>query len=342
MKGVVILGEGELELRDYPDPEPGPDEIVISVKASGMCGTDLHMLNGARREGDAQIIAGHEPTGIVTAVGDAVLLQEAALGDRVMIHHYDGCRVCHYCRTGWTQMCPNGRTVYGVFDGHGAHAQYMKVPAHTAIRMPDALSFKAAAAISCGAGTAWGGVKRSGITGDDTVAIFGQGPVGLAATIFAKSFGARVIALDVMDERLEMARGFGADHTLNPKRCDPAEAIRALTVRGEGAQKSIECSSNPDARRQSIECLKRHGTACLVGVYGEITFDVSHVIQMQKTVLGSVTFSKNMMDDCAQYVVQRGIDLDALFTHEFRLDQAEEAYALFRQQKIGKGVFLFD
>ncbi|APZ55245.1 zinc-dependent alcohol dehydrogenase family protein [Salipiger abyssi] len=343
MKGVVILGQGELEIREFPDPEPGPDEIVITMKASGMCGTDLHHLREpCRRTEDKIFIEGHEPCGVVSAVGEAVHPQEASVGDRVMIHHYDGCRVCQYCRSGWTQLCPNAKVIYGGPNGHGAHAQFMKVPAHTAIQMPDGLSFKAGAAISCGAGTAYGAVKRVDLCGDDTVAIFGQGPVGLAATILAKEFGARVIALDIGEERLQMAKNFGADFTVNPLKEDPVEAIRALTIRGEGATKSLECSSNPDARRQAIQCVKRWGTACMVGAYGDISFSTQEIIQLQKTVLGSLTFSKNMMDDCAQWVVQRGIDLEKLFTHEFRLDQAHEAYELFDQQKIGKGVFVFD
>ena len=343
MQGVVFLGQGEMEIRDFPDPVPGPDEIVVAIKASGMCGTDLHHLHEpACRAPACQFIEGHEPCGVVAAVGDAVRPTEVAVGDRVMIHHYDGCRVCEYCRTGWTQLCPNAKVIFGGPSGHGSHAQFMRVPAHTAIAMPDALSFKAGAAIACGAGTAWGAIERTGIGARDTVAIFGQGPVGLAATLLAKSFGARVIALDIGEERLEMARGFGADHLLNPLAEDPVAAIRALTEGGQGASVSLECSSNPAARLQSVECLRRRGRACLVGAYGDIAFPVEHLIQLQKTVLGAVTFSKTMMADCAAYVVERGIDLDRLFTHDFTLDQAHEAYALFDQRKIGKGVFVFD
>ena len=341
MKGLVLLGEGDLELMDFPDPVPGPDEVVIRMKASGMCGTDLHHLNGPRRAPDNMIIEGHEPCGVVAEVGSAVRPTDATVGDRVMVHHYDGCRTCRYCRSGWTQLCATHKVIYGGFHDHGGHAHFMKVPAHTLIKMPDRLSFKAGAAIACGTGTAYGAIKRIDLAGDETVAIFGQGPVGLSATLLAKSFGAQVIALDIGAERLAMARDFGADYTINPADEDPVAAIQALTG-GEGAQKSIECSANPDARRQSIECLRRYGTACMVGAYGDIAFGVNQIIQLQKTVVGSVTFSKNQMEDLARYVVERGIDLDRLFTHEFRLDQAQEAYDLFKERKIGKGVFVFD
>jgi 2-desacetyl-2-hydroxyethyl bacteriochlorophyllide A dehydrogenase len=341
MKAVVFLGERKLEIRDYPDPRPGPDDVIVEMKASGMCGTDLHHYRGPKRREDQLVIEGHEPCGVVVETGKAVRRLEARPGDRVMVHHYDGCRVCHYCRTGWTQMCPSEfKVIYGG-DAHGGHARYMKVPAHTLVKMPGPLSFKAAAAVSCGTGTAYGAIKRIALAGDDTVAIFGQGPVGLSCTMFAKAAGARVIALDVAEERLEMARQFGADVVINPLQDEPVKAIRDITRRGEGADKSIECSANPVARRQSIEALRRWGTACMVGAYGSIEFDVAEVIQRQKTVLGSITFNKNLQDDCAQYVVERGLDLDRLFTHDFTLDQADEAYRLFDTQKIGKGVFLF-
>jgi len=343
MKACVFLGERQLEIRDYPDPTSGPDEVVVAIKASGMCGTDLHHYRGPKRREDQIVIEGHEPCGVVAAVGSAVRQREAKVGDRVMVHHYDGCRTCHYCRSGWTQMCASEvKVTFGGLDADGAHAKFMKVPAHTLIKMPRNLSFKAGAAIACGTGTAYGAIKRIALSGDETVAIFGQGPVGLSCTMFAKATGARVIALDVGEERLEMARRFGADLLINPLKDDPVAAIRDATRRGEGADKSIECSSNPLARRQSIEAIRRWGTACLVGVFGTMEFDVTEVIQRQKTLLGSITFSKNLQDDCAQYVVERGLDVDALFTHEFVLDQAEEAYRLFDTQKIGKGVFLFD
>jgi len=342
MKGIVVLGEGKLEIRDFPDPVAGPDEVVLKMKASGMCGTDLHHIHGPKRDDDKIFIEGHEPCGIVEQVGSQVSPSQAQIGDRVMVHHYDGCRTCRYCRSGWTQLCATAKVIYGGPTGHGGHADYMKVPAHTLIKLPDSLSYKAGAAIACGFGTAYGAIKRINPTGDETVAIFGQGAVGLSTTILAKAFGARVIAMDVNDGRLENAKSFGADHVINPTKEDPVDAIRKLSFDGEGAHKAIECSANEAARRQAIECLRRWGTVCMVGAYGNISFGIHEVIQMQKTVLGSVTLSKNQMEDCAHFVAERGIDLDRLFTHEFRLDQAEEAYDLFDQQKVGKGVFVFD
>lgn len=342
MKAVVFLGDNKLELRDYADPVPGPDEVVVRMKASGMCGSDLHHLHGPARTGAELVIEGHEPCGVVELVGAAVRPTEARVGDRVMVHHYDGCRTCQFCRSGFTQYCPNARTVFGGLDGHGGHADFMKVPAHALIKLPDSLSYKTGAAISCGTGTAFGAIKRVGLSADETVAVFGQGPVGLSATMLAKAFGARVIAVDVEPSRLEMAKEFGADDVINSAEHDPVIAIRELTRNGAGADKSIECSANASVRRQAVQAVRPWGTACMVGVFGPIELDSEELIQLRKTVVGSLTFSKNQQEECALFVAERGLDVESLFTNEFRLDDAEKAYELFDQRKIGKGVFIFN
>ena len=346
MKAVVFHGDRQLELMDFPDPTPGPGEVVLEIKASGMCGSDLKFyraVGGASSLGlgdlDGPIIAGHEPCGIVAEVGEGVDPALAKVGDRVMDHHYSGCGVCKHCRGGWSQLCLDGITVYGA-TGHGAHAKYMKVPAHTLVRLPDDLSFKTGAAISCGTGTAYGALKRLDLAGDETIVIFGQGPVGLSGTQLAKEMGARVIALDVSEERRQLALDFGADEVIDPLSNDVVSAIKDLT-NGEGAHKSLDCSSNSEARAQAVQCVRTWGSACFVGEGGDVNLDVSNdLLRRQVTLMGSWTFSKNGQADCADFVSERKIDVDALFTHEFKLEQAEEAYQMFDQQTTGKGVFL--
>ncbi|MCB1743417.1 MAG: zinc-binding dehydrogenase, partial [Gammaproteobacteria bacterium] len=195
------------------------------------------------------------------------------------------------------------------------------------------------AAISCGTGTAYGALARLDLRGDETIAIFGQGPVGLSATQLAHAMGARVIAIDPSAPRREMALARGADAVIDPQSDDPVEAIKALT-HGEGAHKSLDATSSPEARRNAVRATRRFGTAALVGVGGDVTLKVlPDLIQRQLTLVGHQTFSKNGQADCARFIVERRIDIDSLFTHKWRLDQAEEAYRLFDEQKTGKGVF---
>ena len=252
MRGVVFTGDRQLELMTFPDPTPGPDEVVIEMKASGMCGSDLHQYRRPKAGGETgglaapsvPTIAGHEPCGIVAAVGTAVSPSLAQVGQRVMVHHYEGCRVCGHCRSGWSQLCQEVPVkVYGN-NAHGGHAAYMKVPAFTVVPLPDELSFTTGAAISCGTGTAYGALRRIRLSGNDTIAIFGQGPVGLSATQLAAAMGARVIALDVSPERLARAKEFGAAEIVNPRSNDPVGAIKDLT-HGYGAEFTLDTSSQP-------------------------------------------------------------------------------------------------
>lgn len=348
MKGVVFIGDRRLELQDFPDPVPGPGEVVLEIKASGMCGSDLKFYRGAAGAGTAAlglgtgklVIAGHEPCGVVAAVGSGVSDKQARVGMRVMQHHYRGCGVCPHCSTGWMQLCVEGvAEIYGV-TSHGAHARYMKCPARTLVPLPDELTFSTGAAIACGTGTAWGALKRLGLQGDHTIAIFGQGPVGLSATQLATSLGARVIALDTSQERLQRARELGAEILLNPATTDNVVAAIKDCTHGLGAHLSLDASSAPSARRQAVQCVRTWGKACFVGEGNDVTLDVSNdMLRRQVTIIGSWTFSTVVQGECARFIADRKIDVDQLFTHTWRLDQAEEAYRLFDQQTSGKGVF---
>ncbi len=350
MRAVVFLGDRKLELREFPDPTPGPAEVVLDIKASGMCGSDLMFYRAPKEGGRAgdlglggdggPVIAGHEPCGVVAAVGEGVEESQARLGQRVMVHHYKGCGVCNHCRQGWSQLCRAGFTVYGV-TGHGAHAPHMLAPARTLVPLPEELSFETGAAISCGTGTAFGALRRIGLSGRDTLAIFGQGPVGLSATQLALAMGARVIALDVGAERRALAKDFGADAVIDPAADDPVAALQQLT-HGEGVDLALDCSGNGEARAAAVRATRTWGTVGFVGEGGTVTLDVSaDMIRRQITIVASWTFSSVGQAECARFVADRKIDVDRLFSDRHALDQADAAYKRFDTQTTGKGVFTF-
>ncbi len=308
MRGVVFTGDRQLELMQFPDPAPDADDVIIEMKASGMCGSDLHQYRRPRGQVQATgipmkegpVIAGHEPCGVVVEVGTSVGARQAYVGQRVMVHHYQGCTQCNHCR----------------------------------------VTFTAGAAIACGSGTAYSALRRMNLSGNDTLAIFGQGPVGLAATQYAKAMGAKVIALDISQRRLDRAKAFGADETVNPGSNDPVNAIKDLT-HGRYADLTLDTSSNPEARLNAIRSTKVWGTMCFVGEGGDVHIEVSpHLLRRQLTLVASWTFSSIIQADCARFSVERGIDVDNLFTHRWSIDQADEAYRLFDKQVDGKGVFL--
>ncbi len=348
MKGVVFAGDRKIEFHEFPDPTPGPGEVVLEIKASGMCGSDLKFyraIGGPASLGfktaAGPVIGGHEPCGVVVAVGPGVAPNQAWVGMRAMQHHYRGCGVCPHCSTGWMQLCVDGvAEVYGI-TGNGGHARYMKCPARTLVQLPDELSFETGAAISCGTGTAWGALQRLGLQGDHTIAIFGQGPVGLSATQLAVHMGAQVIALDTSPTRLAKAKAMGAQYLINPKETpDVVQAIRDLT-HGRGAHLSLDASSSPQARVQAVRCVRTWGKACFVGEGDTVTLDVSNdMLRRQVTIIASWTFSTVGQAECARYVADRGVAVDQLFTHRWKLEQAVEAYQLFDTQSEGKGVIL--
>jgi len=348
VRGVVFLGDRKVELRSFPDPTPGPGEVVLEMKASGMCGSDLKFYRSPPGEAQKALglgdraepfIGGHEPCGVVVARGAGVSEKEAPNGMRVMDHHYSGCGICSHCRVGWSQLCRAGITVYGV-TAHGGHADYMKVPAKTIVPLPEELSFAEGAAVACGTGTAYGALRRMRIAGGDTLAVFGQGPVGLSATVLGAAMGARVIAIETSPERAKLAEQFGADAVIDAKQEDPVAALKELT-RGVGVDLSLDCTGVAAARRAAVRCVKTWGTACYVGEGGDVTLDVSpDLLRRQVTLIGSWTFSAMGMQECAEFIAKKRIPLEQIFSDRWRLEQASEAYKKFDTQTTGKGVFL--
>ncbi|MDN5843819.1 MAG: zinc-binding dehydrogenase, partial [Alcaligenaceae bacterium] len=196
---------------------------------------------------------------------------------------------------------------------------------------------QAGAAISCGTGTAWGGLDRLGLRGKDTIAIFGQGPVGLSGTQLAAAMGTRVIAIDFDDSRLQRAKEYGAELAINAKSDDPVAAILDAT-HGRGVTCSMDCTGASSARSAAIRSTGKWGRVVFLGEGGDVTIDVSNQMnRKQLSIYGSWTFSKSGQADCARFISERKIDVDSLFTHSWPLEEAKAAYELFDTQTTGKG-----
>ena len=338
MRGVIFEGNRKASIREFPDPKAGPGEAVIQIKASGLCGTDLHRYRG---DDPVTMITGHEPCGVIAELGTGSP-ETLKVGDRVMCHHYSGCGICELCSMGYEQLCPTGHVTYGGGTGHGANADYILVPSRTLVHLHDSLSFEEGAAISCGTGTAWNGLQKMNISGRDTVVVFGQGPVGLSGPLSAKSMGARVIGVDIVSERLALSKELGADHVVNASNDDPVAAILELTG-GLGASASLETSGNPTARQQVLQCLAPFGRCCYVGVGGPAEIDFNRdVIFKVITIFCSWTFSKAELIEISRFFVDTRAPLSKLITHRYSLDQAEEAFQEFDSSTTGKCVFVME
>jgi threonine dehydrogenase-like Zn-dependent dehydrogenase len=342
MQGAVFPGNKTVALMEFPDPAPGPNEVVLEMKASGICGSDLKNYRGTfvGKLPPGPIIAGHEPCGIVLAKGSAVQTHVARIGSRVMVHHYKGCGWCSDCMTGWTHMCADKEASYGL-TAHGGHARYLKVPADTLVELPDDLSFEVGAAISCGSGTAWGALKKIGYANCARVVVVGQGPVGQAVTQFVVAMGGEVIAIDINHDRLLDAKNLGAAFTIHSGEIDAWDAIRELT-HGKGVPYVVETSGSDQGGLDALRCAGAWGKVAFVGMGGKVALNVTdHLIRKQLRVFGSWTFSKSWQEECAAFVSKHQVDVEKLFSNRWELGQIDEAYRLFDQQVTGKSVIVF-
>ncbi|WP_449355175.1 zinc-dependent alcohol dehydrogenase family protein [Virgibacillus natechei] len=346
MKGIQFPGDKEVVVKDFEKPTPGKNEVLVNVKAAGICGSDLNYLYRTAKENkdkyllgvwvSSTVIPGHEPCGIVEEVGDNVT--KFKKGDRVLVYHISGCGTCKTCREGNPMLCETKET-YG-FDINGVFADSMIAKENDCFILPDNISFEVGSYLACGAGTAFKASRRLNISGYDTVSIFGLGPVGLAAVAFAKKFGAKVIAVDLEKKRLDLAKKVGADYVISGKEEDPVEKIKSLT-NGEGTSKGIECSSNPIARRQVLNAAKDWATVAYVGEGGNVEIDVSNqIIHKQLTLIGSWVYSLSDLMELIEFVSkEEDLPLEDLITHRFTLDEAEEAMKIADSGKCGKVVF---
>ncbi|MDA1278642.1 MAG: alcohol dehydrogenase catalytic domain-containing protein [Chloroflexi bacterium] len=343
MRGVVFRGNSVAEVIDYPDIAPGPEQVLIKLRSSGLCGSDFGRYRGeGPNEHSGELRRpGHEPCGEIVGLGTGVVGRK--IGDRVIQHHYEGCRECDYCLTGWQQLCQvaEKKEYYGG-SMHGGHGDYMVAHQSTCVPLPDDLDFEVGAYLACGASTAFQALKKLDISGRDTLAVFGQGPVGLAATMFGTEMGARIIAVDISPERLEMAANSGAWATIDASNGDVPEQIRELT-HGTGADATLEAAGLAATRVVAVESTRIFGRSCLVGEGGEVTYQPTpHIIHRHLTLLGSWTFSTFGLAEAARFAAQRKVPLASVITSRSTIEEAPLAYENFSSGAPGKFVINWD
>ena len=342
MKGVVYLGESQVEVRDFPQPEPGPGQVVIAMKVAGLCGSDLHKYHDTRQWAHARkgMISGHEPAGIVAAVGPHVA--HPAVGDRVCVYHRVGCGHCMDCRSGNAAFCDDIRGAFGRTQD-GSHADYMLTEARYCLPLPDELSFAVATQLACTAGTSFSALRKIPAHADAALVVFGLGPVGLAGLLLGMGMGYRGIGVDVHPYRIELARKVGKGLVVDAQADDPVEVIGDLTG-GKGAGGVLECSGSPLARRQAAAIAGRGATVVYVGGGGspDLAVDFSDVLQKDLTIRGNSVYSMASYYDAVEFLLKHPVPLDDMVTHRFNIEQAVEAFALFDTGQTGKVIFEWD
>jgi len=346
MTGAYLPGGGAVVLRELPVPEPGHGEALLRMKASTICGSDIrciyHEHLGRGPEGYQGVVAGHEPAGQIVKTGPGC--RRFREGDRVIVYHISGCGVCNDCRRGYMISCTSGgyRRAYG-WQRDGGMADYLLAEEKDLIALPAELSYADGAQVACGFGTVYEGLQKVGVCGDHDVLITGLGPVGLAAAALCRKMGAlRIIGVDVIAERLRLAKDLGLCDVVLPASPENASQVRDLT-RGQGVERAIDCSANDAARATAIRATRKWGRIVLLGEGGRVEFNPSpDIIHDQKTIYGSWVTSTWLMDELVERLVRWNLHPADLITHRFELDKAGEAYALMASGKCGKVAVCFD
>ena len=340
MKAAVFAAPGRIVLDDKPVPAVGPGEALIRITTTTICGTDVHILKGEHRVSPGRIV-GHEPVGVIDTLGPGVV--GYAVGQRVIVGAITPCGQCHPCLDGHHSQC-GGKAMGGWRFGNtidGAQAEYLLVPHATAnlTPVPDGLTDEQVLMCPDIMSTGFGGAESGEIRIGDTVAVFAQGPIGLCATAGAKLKGAtRIIAVDGIPERLAMARRMGADITINFRDGDPVAEIMRLTE-GRGVDVAIEALGTQQTFESCLRVLKPGGVLSSLGVYsGKLSLPIDAFaagLGDHRIVTTLCPGGKERMRRLMSVVASGRVDLGSLVTHRFKLDQIEEAYELFANQRGG-------
>ncbi|HVL50283.1 MAG TPA: zinc-binding dehydrogenase [Actinomycetota bacterium] len=344
MTGVYLPGNRRVDLRQVPVPRPGPAQVLVKVKASTICGSDLRAIYRENLgEGPLAyqgVIAGHEPAGQIVEVGPGC--KRFRVGDRVTLYHIAGCGACADCRSGYMIGCASPvRGAYG-WQRDGGHADYLLADESTCVPLPDSLSYLDGACVACGFGTAYEALCRAGVSGRDRVLITGLGPLGLAAGLLARAMGSRrVIGLSGTEQRRRLALELGAvDEAHNPT---AQPGLLADLTEGEGCEVAIECSGTNAARVTALQGTRRWGRCVFLGEGGSVELDISEwLIHPQITLIGSWVTSAPRMEELTRLLVLWNLHPQVIVTDRYALGDAAEAYRVADESVGGKVGIVMD
>ncbi len=322
MRALLLTEYKHFEVTDMPQPDVGPDDVLVRVRACGICGSDIHGFDGSSGRRIPPLVMGHEAAGTVAAVGANV--DGFGEGDRVTFDSMISCGRCAYCDRGQYNLCDN-RQVLGVSCGdyrrHGAFAEFVVVPQRIVYPLPEALSFEHAAMVEP-VSVALHAANLARVSLGESAVVVGSGMIGLLVIQCLRLAGCgQIIAVDLSDDRLALAVQLGADVGINAAGTDVDAAIEA-ELRGDGADVAVEAVGNTVAVRTAITAVRKGGRVVLVGnLSPQIEFDLQSVVTREISVLGSCA-SSGEYDVCIDLLASGKIDADPLITARSSLDEA--------------------
>ena len=314
MKALVLEEYNRFVYQDAPEPTIGPEDVLIEVRACGICGSDVHGMDGSSGRRIPPIIMGHEAAGVIADLGTGVTGWQR--GDRVTFDSTVYCGTCHFCRRGEINLCDN-RRVLGVSCGdyrqHGAFAEYVAVPQHILYRLPESLAFEQAAMVEA-LSIAFHGVGRVPVTLNDTAVVIGAGMIGLLVIQTLRVAGCgQIIAVDLDPDRLDLACKLGADEGLNSKSDDVADLVRERSA-GRGSDLAFEVVGISPTLNLAIECLRKGGLLGMVGNLAPQTdFPLQAAVTRELTLYGSCS-SRGEYPACLDMIARGAVDVGALIS----------------------------
>lgn len=332
MKALLLSEYKKLDVVDMPMPEIGDEDVLVRVRACGVCGSDIHGYDGSTGRRIPPLVMGHEAAGVIERIGQSVA--NFKIGDRVTFDSTVSCGRCEFCRQGQINLCDN-RTVLGVSCGdyrrHGAFAEYVAVPARILYALPDSLPFERAALIEA-VSIAVHAVSRHVPKPDDAVLVLGSGMIGVLVIQVLREKGCRnIIALDVDDDKLALAKRVGAVRVVNAKDIDVPAAVRELTG-GQGADASFEVVGHGSTVMNAIRSLRKGGTVVLIGnLSPRVEIPLQEVVSREISVLGSCA-SSGEIPQCIDLLARGAVDVDPLISLKAPLDDAP---GLFERLYVG-------
>ena len=334
MKGLVKYahGDGNMEIRDVAEPHPGSNEVRIEVKAAGVCGSDLHIYHDdIAIPLKPPVVIGHEFSGVITEIGSGV--EGWKIGDRVTSETAcEYCGTCHYCRTGFFNLCGERRVLGYWYDG--AFAKYTVVPQRSLHALPKGVDFLSGALMEPLACVVHAVLELTSVTTGNVVLVSGPGAIGLATLQVVKSQGAIVVVFGAKSDthRLKKARELGADHAIDTSGQDLQALVTEIT-NDMGADVVFECSGAPGAVSAGLEAVKKQGHFTQIGLFGKpITLDFERICYKELVVTGSMGSDWPSWKTALQLVARKKIDLSALVSHEIPLEEWRRAFELFERR----------
>lgn len=324
----MYAANSPLKVEDVEFPNPAPSEVLVRIKASGLCFSDVHALKGELPPTSLPLTLGHEGAGIIEMCGRSV--RGFRKGQRVVIDYVNSCGKCEYCKSGRDNLCSNAK-LFG-FDVNGSFAEYALVPARSLVKLSSNIPFDQGAVLGCAVSTPYHAFKRAGLKKGQTAALIGIGGVGYHGALLSKMIGAKFAAVDISEQQLARTKEIGADLVVNSVSRDPVAQVRAWTNQS-GVDAAFDFVGSTQTIKEAVSMVKKGGVAVLVGITpGQIQLDSLDFLLREVELVTSIDHTHGDLVAVERLVSTDKIDLSKSITHRVALDEINDGFGVLQEK----------